>query len=154
MRSLRPLTWLRLALRLLLGGLLLYAAATKWPAPQAFAEDVANYRILPAALVPWFTVGLLGLETGLGAVLLLGLFPFEAALITTGLMLTFTGAVASALARGLKIDCGCFGAGGNPATTLTLVRDVALCVPAALLSWLSFRSSFRPGGERSDTLPS
>lgn len=157
MRSLRPLSWLQLALRLFLGGLLLYAAAAKWPAPQAFAEDVANYRVLPAALVPWFTVGLLGLETGLGAVLLLNLFPFEAALIVTGLMLTFTGAVASALLRGLKIDCGCFGAGGSPATVATLARDIALCVPAALLLWLSWRASGRSssplGRERSDTLP-
>lgn len=130
-------------LRLLLGGLFLYAAASKWAAPRAFAEDVANYRLLPSGLVPVFTVSLLGIETLVGAQLVLGVLLREAALLCTGLMLAFSVAVASALLRHLKIDCGCFGAGTSPATVMTLVRDLGLLGLSGLLLWLSSLSSAR-----------
>ena len=86
MRALRDALTLRsgvtLLLRLVLCGILLYAAVGKWPAPRAFAEDVANYRLLPAALVPLATAGLLGVEVVLGLMLLLGVLLPEAALLT------------------------------------------------------------------------
>lgn len=132
----RPLT---LLLRLALGGVLLYAAIGKWPAPRAFAEDVANYRLLPAGLVPVGAVAMLGAEVVLGAALVLGLWLREAALLSTLLFALFTAAVGSALGRGLKIECGCFGAGGSPATSLTLLRDVAFLALSGLLLYLSWR---------------
>lgn len=135
-----------LLLRLVLGGLLLYAAISKWPAPRAFAEDVANYRLLPAPMVPLGTVALLGAEVVLGALLLLGVWAREVALLTTLLAALFTAAVASALWRGLKIDCGCFGAGGSPATMMTLLRDLALLACAGLLCALSWRRPGSPAG--------
>jgi hypothetical protein len=145
MRSLRrPLI---LLLRVFLGALLLYAAASKWRAPHDFAEEVANYRILPAALVPLFSAATLGVETVLG-LLLLSVFSaslaLEAALATAGLLLVFTGAVASALVRDLKIECGCFGLGSSPATTWTLLRDLVFLAAAAALFMLSWRKR-RPG---------
>lgn len=143
MRALRDALTLRsgvtLLLRLVLCGILLYAAVGKWPAPRAFAEDVANYRLLPAALVPLATAGLLGVEVVLGLMLLLGVLLPEAALLTALLTGLFTAAVASALWRGLKIECGCFGAGGSPATTATLLRDVGFLVLALALLALTWR---------------
>lgn len=134
MRSLpKPLiSALALLLRLGLGAVLLYAAVGKWPAPQAFAEDMANYRLLPAALVPAAAVAMLGVEVVLGLVLISGLWAEAAAVAVLLVMVLFTGAVASALFRGLKIECGCFGAGGSPATLWTLLRDVAFVGAAAL----------------------
>ena len=137
MRSLRrPLI---VALRLLLGAVLLYAAALKWRAPHAFAEDVANYRLLPAALVPTFSAITLGVETVLGLLLLCvftGALALEAAMGAAALFAVFTAAVASALLRDLKIECGCFGAGSSPATTWTLLRDVGFFLAAAGLTGL------------------
>ena len=130
-------------LRLFLAGVLLYAAVAKWPAPRAFAEDIANYRLLPAALVPAATAAMLGVETLLGlalaANLLLRPWRREVALATALLMALFTAAVGSALARGLKIECGCFGAGQSPATMLTLWRDVGFLAAAAVLTALDSR---------------
>src|SRR3981189_1980081 len=49
----RPVTrWLLVATRVALGALFLWAAATKLPDMKGFAQDVANYRIVPALLVP------------------------------------------------------------------------------------------------------
>ena len=115
MRSLRrPLI---VALRLVLGAVLLYAAALKWRAPHAFAEDVANYRLLPAALVPTFSSMTLGVETVVGLLLLCvfsSALALEAALGATGLFAVFTAAVASALLRDLKIECGLLRRGQHP----------------------------------------
>lgn len=138
MRALRPalITGIR-GLRLLLAGVLLYAALGKWASPQAFAENVANYRLLPAAVVPVFAASVLGLETLLGLLLLSGFFLEEAALAAMGLFGAFALAIGSALVRNLKIECGCFGAGGSPATTLSLLKDLGLLGGAAALFFFS-----------------
>jgi hypothetical protein len=56
------------------------------------------------------------------------------------LLLVFIFGVTSAAARGLSIDCGCFGGGGEVAPGQTaygaeLIRDLGLLVLAAWLVW-------------------
>ncbi len=43
--------WVVLACRIALGALFLWAAATKLPDLAGFAQDVANYRLIPAAAI-------------------------------------------------------------------------------------------------------
>ena len=55
-------------------------------------------------------------------------------------MVAFIAAVASAAARGLSIDCGCFGGGGQVAPGQTaygaeILRDVGLLLAALWLAW-------------------
>lgn len=55
-------------------------------------------------------------------------------------MLAFVAGIASAWARGLAIDCGCFGGGGpvEPGTTTYLpdvLRDLALLGAAVWIAW-------------------
>jgi hypothetical protein len=50
----------------------------------------------------------------------------------------FTTIVASAVIRGLSAPCGCFGPGDTqPATWLTVLRDVSFLLPAIYLAWWS-----------------
>ena len=62
------------------------------------------------------------------------------AVVASGLLLMFMFSIASAWARGLQIDCGCFG-GGGPAHAdaakyvSELARDFGLLVLAAWLVW-------------------
>ncbi len=96
------------ALRLMLGVIFIYASYNKLFDPQPFANKVENYRLLPRALVNVFTISLVWVEFVTGVLLILGLVTRGAALVSAILYLTFSIAMASALMRGLDIDCGCF----------------------------------------------
>lgn len=128
-----------LAVRTLLGGVFIYASASKIIDPPAFAHAVANYQILPPALtnlvaliLPWF-------ELVCGVCLLLGWLRRGSALVASLLLLIFIGALAQSLYRGLDIRCGCFTLGTQAAISgyLDIVRDMVLLAMAGLLLWNS-----------------
>jgi uncharacterized membrane protein YphA (DoxX/SURF4 family) len=126
---------LLLLARLALGGLFLYAGAAKLPDMAGFAVDVANYRLLPAVAVPPLAAAVVGVELVLGLLLLAGRWTRAASLVATALLALFVVALSQALLRGISLDCGCFG-GGEPATWLTVIRDLFYLVPAlALLAY-------------------
>jgi uncharacterized membrane protein YphA (DoxX/SURF4 family) len=130
---------LALACRVVLGAIFLYAAATKVPDMAAFARDVANYRLLPEALVPWAAAALVGVEIVAGLALVLGVGARAAALVATALLALFVGGLAQALLRGIDLRCGCFGS-EESATWGTVLRDLVMLVPAVAVVWLG------PGG--------
>lgn len=117
--------------RLALGGLFIWAALTKLPNIEEFAEEMANYRMLPAALVPLFSAGLIGVELLAGTLMVLGVSVRATALILGSLLSAFIVALSQALLRGIDLRCGCFG-GADLVTWDTVGRDVVLlgfCVP-------------------------
>ena len=104
--------------------------------PQASVAAVRAYELLPAGLETVVGWGLPFLEVVLGLLLLAGIAVRPAALVTAVLLVVFIAAVASAAARGLSIDCGCFGGGGPVAPGQTayaaeIVRDLGLLAGAA-----------------------
>lgn len=113
------------AARIILGALFLWASVTKVPDMAAFAESVANYRIVPPALVPVVAAAVVGVEILAGVALMLNVWARPAALLLAGLLAVFTVGLASALARGIDLACGCFG-GTDAATWWTVLRDLAL----------------------------
>lgn len=130
----------RWALRLLLSGLFIYAGAVKMRDAHAFAESVASFRLLPDVLVVPVTLGLPPLEIlAAGLALCTGRWRRVGALCLWALLLVFTAAVASALMRGLQVDCGCFGPERldvlSPTKNLwfALGRDVVLAAVAGFL---------------------
>ena len=102
-----------LLVRVGLGGVLVVAAALKIADPKQAALAVQAYQILPTQVAEMVGYGLPLIELGLGVLLLLGLGTRLAALGAGALMTAFVVGVASAWARGLSIDCGCFGGGGT-----------------------------------------
>ena len=137
--------WLATAARLLLGAVLVVAGALKMPDPAAAVRAVRAYQLLPEGLVGPIAFGLPVLEIAIGLALLAGVFVRTAALATAVLMAVFSLAVGSAWARGLQIDCGCFGGGGQVAAGRTaypgeVARDVGLLLVAlALARWPASR---------------
>lgn len=105
--------WASTLARLVLAGILLVAGGLKVGSPDQAAAAVQAYRIFPAALGEIIGYGLPVFEIAIGLLLLLGLGTRIAAVITAVLMVLFIIGVASAWARGLRIDCGCFGGGGD-----------------------------------------
>jgi uncharacterized membrane protein YphA (DoxX/SURF4 family) len=104
--------WFGLVARLVTGGVWIVAGAIKLPDPGTSVQAVRAYQLLPSGVVP--TVGQLlpMVEIVVGLTLVLGLLTRGAAVLSTLLYLAFIIAIASVWARGITIDCGCFGGGG------------------------------------------
>src|SRR5215468_576224 len=125
-----------LILRLILGGIFIYAGYVKLRDPwQLFAASIASYELVPmwmaqivARVLPWF-------EVAVGAGLLIGWRLLPVASIGTALLLVvFNALVWNAFLSGKEIDCGCFGP-GEALTWKTLVRDGSMLAAALLVSW-------------------
>jgi len=143
-RSFDPLTkkfslflrspYLAFVLRIILGGLFVWASCDKILYPARFVEEVANYGILPPGLVNLWALTLPWLEMIAGLSLILGFLPRSSALILSALLIAFLIAIAINLARGLPIDCGCFGA-GEELTGVTLLRDFLFLAMGIQVFW-------------------
>ena len=131
-----PRSWVALALALLIGGAFIYAGALKVWDPVKFANDISNFRILPWALGVRLAFYLPWLEILCGVALIIGWMRSGALAILTGLMVVFIGATISAKARGIDLDCGCFGAATSGLTfAWHMVIDFALLAGLVAL-WL------------------
>jgi putative oxidoreductase len=143
--------WLQLALRLVLGAVFLYAGATKIQTPQAFADSIATFQLLPAELINLVAIALPIFEVLCGLLLILGWQKREIAfclIVLTGFFAIF---LIQGLARGLQIDCGCFGSGPPSATKtwISLGRDILLLIGSVIL----YRASLKKTVEESDRVP-
>jgi uncharacterized membrane protein YphA (DoxX/SURF4 family) len=105
--------YLSLLARLLLGGVLLVAGGLKVTKPTDSANAVAAYKLLPTNLAHLLGYALPWLEVAIAVLLIIGIMVRPAAIAGGLIMVVFIGAIASAWARGLIIDCGCFGGGGE-----------------------------------------
>jgi putative oxidoreductase len=127
----------RLLLRLAIAALFLFAAITKLVDPSSFAQQIANYQLTPWPATAALSVFLPVLELCVGISLLLGRWE-GGALVWVAILLTiFSGALLSAIVRGLSIDCGCFGRSiENTGTLWPLIRNLAMLVVTGFL-WFS-----------------
>jgi putative oxidoreductase len=119
--------------RVVLGALFVWAAATKLPDMAAFAQDVANYRVVPAAFVPFLASAVVGIELLAGIALVAGVMERPAAAVLVLLLAGFTALLAQALLRGIDLRCGCFG-GDERASWWTVVRDLIMLAAAAAVA--------------------
>lgn len=95
--------------RIFLGTIFIFSGIEKISDPHLFAESISNYRIftdilanLSAVILPW-------LELASGLLLFFGLRTKENSSLILFLLIIFNVLILSAMARGLDIDCGCFG---------------------------------------------
>ena len=130
-----------LVLRLILGGIFIYAAWTKLRQPWLlFALSIDSYHLLPewavlavARTLPWF-------ELLVGLLLLAGIQLRYVATAATALLAVFFAAMVRSYIKGQGIDCGCFGV-GEAISPRTLVRDGALLAASIALAVYGFRSA-------------
>ncbi|HVP13933.1 MAG TPA: MauE/DoxX family redox-associated membrane protein [Terriglobales bacterium] len=100
---------LRRGAQIVLGLLFLTASLAKIVDVASLAREVHNFHLAPlwsehllAMVLPW-------IELLAGLALVLGIRPRAGAWVAGVLLVVFTIAVASAMARGLNFHCGCFG---------------------------------------------
>jgi len=113
------------------GLIFLYASLDKLHHPDAFAQVIANYRLVPIPLLHAFAGYLPVLEAVTGLTLILGWQRRGAALLATLMTVMFMAAIGTALARDLDISCGCFHTEGGHGVGLDLLlRDTLLLLLA------------------------
>jgi uncharacterized membrane protein YphA (DoxX/SURF4 family) len=134
--------WLAVAARLVVGGVWLGAGAAKIGDPDSSVRAVRAYELIPDPLERTVGYALPLLEICLGLLLVLGLAQRLAAIASVVLLAAFIVGISTAWARGLQIECGCFGGGGaasgddaTAAYKWDIARDVGLLVLAGLLAW-------------------
>lgn len=130
--------WITLLGRLTLGLVLLLAGYLKAKSPAEAQMAVRAYKLLPIAVANIFGLALPWFEIGAGVLLIVGIAVRYASVFGGLLMLLFVGAISQAWARGLTIDCGCFGGGGQVAAGHTkylqeILRDLGLTITAIFL---------------------
>jgi uncharacterized membrane protein YphA (DoxX/SURF4 family) len=107
---------------------------------QTYAA-VKAYQVLPAGLVSPVAGALPFVELAFGLLLLIGIGHRLMGVLSAVLLLVYIAGVAQSWARGLTIDCGCFGGGGQVATGQTqypheILRDTGFLLLAV---WLAVR---------------
>ncbi|SCE77348.1 Methylamine utilisation protein MauE [Micromonospora coriariae] len=134
--------WLGIAARLGLAAVWLVAGASKVSDLAASGRAVNAYQVLPYDVATVVGAALPFVELALGVLLLLGLATRLTAGVSAALLVVFIAGIASAWARGLAIDCGCFGSGGQlaegqaPSYLPEILRDLGFLVLAGfLLIW-------------------
>ncbi len=134
------------SIRLILAGVFIFASIDKILHPQAFAQAVFDYQVLPGSLINLVALILPWIELLVGGSLLMNLWMSGAASIVAILMSIFVGLIFFNLARGLDISCGCFSTNsdGNPMTKLTMFRDIFfLCLAFCLLILTIYKNNIR-----------
>ncbi len=129
--------WVGLAARVVLGAVWIWAAVSKLGDPRTFVEAVRAYDATPDWLARGIGYGLPVLELCLGVVLIVGVTVRIAAAVSALLLLVFLIGIIQAAARGLQLECGCFGGGGTTTAgtsyTWDIIRDLLLLAAAVLL---------------------
>lgn len=110
-RTVQP--WLSMVVRLAMAGILIFAAVPKMLDIPQSVRAVRAYQLLPEAVVPFVGTMLPFVELALAVVLLVGAFTRLAAIVWLLMMAGFLVGVIWAWSKGLQIDCGCFGGGGE-----------------------------------------
>ncbi len=113
-----------LVLRIILGGIFVYASIDKFLHPAAFAEMIYNYQILPDVLINLSALILPWLELFIGVCLIAGKWMPGAAFLLNVLLLIFFAALLFNLYRGININCGCFSTSATPSEADSMLTDV------------------------------
>jgi len=117
---------LALFCRVALGIVFIAAGLPKTPHPQLFLINVRGYMLLPDLALPSFTVILPMVEVVAGACLVTGVWVRPSALLAGALLAMFLIGMAAAMARGLDIECDCFGRGGAKVGPAKIAEDLAM----------------------------
>mgnify|MGYP000099882057 FL=1 len=130
--------WIGLVCRLTLGGVLFVAGYLKVDKLEVSHMAVRSYELLPIPIANFLGQTLPFFEVVIGLLLILGAATRAVAALGGFTMFIFIIAIGQAWARGLNIDCGCFGGGGTVAPGETrylqeILRDAGLVAMALFL---------------------
>jgi uncharacterized membrane protein YphA (DoxX/SURF4 family) len=135
LRALPASAWLQGICRLALGGIFIYSSLDKIAHPEEFARIIANYGILPDALVTLPALVLPWLELFAGLLLVAGIWTRSAAALLSLLLLAFILALGVNAVRGIDVSCGCFSTSAEIKENAwgLILRDLLILIPGLLI---------------------
>lgn len=132
--------WLAVVARLAVGAVWIWAGFAKLADPLGSVRAVQAYELLPSSVAEAVGYSLPAIEVVVGLALVVGVMSRGAAAISAVLFVGFVIGIASVWARGIEIDCGCFGGGGYDADASSkypfeIARDAALLLASVFVLW-------------------
>jgi uncharacterized membrane protein YphA (DoxX/SURF4 family) len=135
-----------LLLRLALGAVFLVAAWPKLQDPAGFARSISHYHMVPEGVERLLALTLPPLELLVGLGLIFGVLDAGAAVLVFAMLVGFTGAIASAVSRGLDISCGCFDTDGGTKVGVSKLVENSLMILGAWLVVIGDRTLLSVSG--------
>jgi hypothetical protein len=126
--------------RLTLAGVFALAGGLKIADPTGFARNIVDYDLLPEEFVPMIAVVLPWWEVAAAALAMAGRWKVGALMMLTGMSAAFLAIGAVTVARGLSVECGCFGFLSERVGAVSIGFEAVLFAVAA---WLLKREMFQ-----------
>lgn len=133
----RPVfSWLNLLGRFVLAAVFMVAGGLKIGDPIGFARNIVDYDLVPELFVPMIAVVLPWWEVAAAALAVAGRWKVGALTALTGMSGAFLILGAITLARGLSVECGCFGFFSERVGLVSISIEAALLAMSVfLLRW-------------------
>ena len=112
--------------RLILGGVFIWAGIIKITNPLGFAQDIANYQVLPNSLSFFLALFLPWIEVICGVFIITGLFLRSSSFFLSCILAGFLFLILVTMIRGIDVECGCFGSLSRKVDYKLLLTDSAL----------------------------
>lgn len=133
--------YLLLSIRIFLGFIFVFAAITKVSDPIGFSQSIYNYKLMPDFTINFLAIAFPWIELVAGILLIFGIAVKENSAILSSLLFVFIIAIIISIARGLNIDCGCFGTvEGSKVGLLKILENFGLLIIGLIL--MKFDSKF------------
>jgi len=121
-------------MRMTLGAVFSFSAWTKIMAPQALADAIVGFDIIPESIALKMAIMLIWLELICGTFMLFGLWARATVIVITGMLTLFQVGLISVVVRGIEVSCGCFGQFSEMQVGWgTIIRNFVQLVFCALL---------------------
>ncbi|MFZ4765945.1 MAG: MauE/DoxX family redox-associated membrane protein [Roseimicrobium sp.] len=118
--------WLALVAAWIFGAVFVWSGWLKVQDPALFLVNIRSFRMLPDPFAAWLALTLPWLEIFAGLAVLTGWLRRGGVLLLNAALVVFAIALLTAWARGLNIECGCFGSAKSATILEALVRDAVL----------------------------
>lgn len=119
--------WLSETLAWAFGIVFLWSGWLKVQDPAQFLVSIRSFHMLPDPFAAWLALALPWLEIFAGLAVLTGWLRSGGLFLLNASLVVFAIALTSAWARGLDVECGCFGSGKGTTTIIeAFVRDAVL----------------------------
>ena len=121
--------------RVIVAAVFVFAAWSKLTDPHSFAEAIANYHLVPDSVSSVAAAVLPVLEVVIALALVAGVNVRGAAMLAGAMLLVFAIAMITTIARGINLDCGCFGASAASQVNVgSVARNVVLALASFAIS--------------------